>query len=1755
MTTQSLVPASTDAGVPSAIVFIENDIKAYRELVESVAPGTEVHVLDAATDGLAEIARVLEGRTRLAAVHIVSHGASGVLTLGTTRLDAGNIEAHGSELAAIKASLAPGGDLLLYGCNSGAGDAGAALLTALAQATGADIAASTNATGASRLGGDWVLERHVGTVETPIFASATAAQGFQGLLSAPADENFDGYPAETFPGAPARTLGGFVYTGSNSGATVTVADGAALGVGIGSGNVLGFNIDGEPTVSYVEIHSSSLADNFKLVSLLFEAWPAGTGGGSDTYRVDGYDNGVIVATDSLDVTAGDTAGSVQLTTLPGVFGGSLTFDATWQNIDTIRFTATGGPAVVYLDNIDIAPALPSIASAAYNASTGVLTVTGNFTPGLTIDVSRLGLTGQDGGAYTLTSANLTASNATTFAVTLNAADKLAVNGLFNKNGATAFGGTTYSLDATAGWISGTTATESGNAVTVTSTTAPTITSATYDAGSHVLSVTGANLVGTLGASNDIAVSKLTLTGEGGTTYTLSGSNVDVTSETSFALTLTGADRSAVEQVFNKNGATSTAGTIYNLSAADDWDSVVFGPTGDPTSAVTVSNVPAPTITSATYDAATGALSVTGTGLVHASGAANDIAANKFTFIGQGGAAYTLTDTSPVEISSGAGFTLVLSSADRAALVALLDKNGTGASDGTAYNLAAASNWAAGSALGAADLTGNGITVTSLTRPAVSSITLSDPALKAGDTSIVTVAFSEAVSGVAAAISVANGSLGAPTTSNGGLTWTALFTPTADVTDATNVVTVDASLVQNAAGYAGSGTSSSDNYAVDTQLPTATINVADASLTAGETSAVTIVFSEAVTGFSNADLSVANGLLGALTTSDNITWTATFTPAAEVAAATNAITLGISGVTDAAGNAGNGATASNNFAIQTVRPTASIVVADAQLQAGETSMVTITFSTPVSGMSNSVLTVENGTLTAVSSTDGGATWTASFTPSANCTDTANAITLDNTGVVNAAGNHGSGTTSSNSYAIDTAVPTAVITVADTALAIGETSLVTIRFSEPVAGFTNAALTVEGGTLSSVTSSDGGLTFTATFTPAANLAAATNVITLDNTGVHDAAGNAGTGVATSNNYAIDGTRPTATIALADSTLNAGETSLVTITFSEAVTDLADTNLTVSGGSLTGLAMLDGGATWTATFTPTANIHALTNAVTLDNSSLHDAAGNAGSGTSSSANYVVHTVRPTATVAVDSATLGEGDKAKVTVTFSEAVTGFTTDDIAAPNGVVSHLVSTDGVSWSADLTPADGVRDATNVLSVNLSGLTSSTGSAGTGTADSSNYAVNTTVREPIPGQPIPNKVVDSGTGGDDVLLGGAGNDILAGGRGNDTLRGGSGDDILLGGRSDTGEWQFFVDGGGRLSARHQTAVLAPGGSEIVSMGELDTSAPGLGFLHADAARLQDLALLYQAAFGRVADLPGLTFWAQYGGSVNDTMALFMQEAEYQSSKYAGLDNAAFVRAAYANLLGREGDGGGLSYWTEQLAAPVPLSRSDMLAAFALGSEHRAHLTSIGPIEIGRGVVAQQAQWFTGGGDNHLDGGAGNDMLIGGDGMDTVDYGGARSQYRFMLAKDGSVRIRDTANGDVDTIVGIERGQFADGTVDLTFTQAQAGALQSLALLYLTLFHRPGDLAGLNWWLSKGGDALQLAQSMMGSDEYKAGHAAADDGAFIDTLFQNSALQSGQAGGSSSWIDYLHTHSRAETVAAWIGNAEVIGAQFGADGLWLA
>ncbi|GAB3508573.1 hypothetical protein GCM10027442_15000 [Emticicia fontis] len=258
---------------------------------------------------------------------------------------------------------------------------------------------------------------------------------------------------------------------------------------------------------------------------------------------------------------------------------------------------------------------------------------------------------------------------------------------------------------------------------------PTISSASYDASGGILYVTGTNLVNMIGPDNDVVVSKLTLTGEGNSTYTLTSDDVEITSTTSFEITLNSTDKAAVNLILNKNGAVSTNGTTYNLAAADDWLAATSGSADLTSNAVTVSNVSLPTITSASYDATTGVLVVSGTGFLVADGLNNDINVSKLKIRGEGNSTYTLTSAS-VDLTNGTTFTVILNNTDITGLSVILNKAGTASADNTTYNLEATDDWNAGAnaAIDISDILNNSITVSNIPASLATVITASATAI-------------------------------------------------------------------------------------------------------------------------------------------------------------------------------------------------------------------------------------------------------------------------------------------------------------------------------------------------------------------------------------------------------------------------------------------------------------------------------------------------------------------------------------------------------------------------------------------------------------------------------------------------------------------------------------------------------------------------------------------------------------------------------------------------------------------------------------------------------------------------------------------------------------------------------------------------------------------------------------------------------------------------------------------------------------------
>ncbi len=177
------IPETLSSTQSKTLVFIDSGVADKQTLLDALGPNTEAIAIEGDRDGIDQIIEAIEGRTGIESIHILSHGSSGKVQLGTTELDADTLDAYLPQWQKLRAALQEGADILLYGCNVGASDTGIAFLQKLAEVTGADIAASDDLTGSAELQGNWTLEVSQGNIETPLPFQSEAIANYNSLLA------------------------------------------------------------------------------------------------------------------------------------------------------------------------------------------------------------------------------------------------------------------------------------------------------------------------------------------------------------------------------------------------------------------------------------------------------------------------------------------------------------------------------------------------------------------------------------------------------------------------------------------------------------------------------------------------------------------------------------------------------------------------------------------------------------------------------------------------------------------------------------------------------------------------------------------------------------------------------------------------------------------------------------------------------------------------------------------------------------------------------------------------------------------------------------------------------------------------------------------------------------------------------------------------------------------------------------------------------------------------------------------------------------------------------------------------------------------------------------------------------------------------------------------------------------------------------------------------------------------------------------
>jgi hypothetical protein len=143
--------------------------------------GSQVLTLDSSHNVVDQISDYLarQNAASIGVVRIIGHGSDGTLLLGDQLFNQQTLSQRANQISGWKRAFAPGADMLVYGCSVASTANGQNFVNTLSALTGTDVAASTNTTGSSTLGGDLLLEYATGPIQAKSgdFAQAWNASG------------------------------------------------------------------------------------------------------------------------------------------------------------------------------------------------------------------------------------------------------------------------------------------------------------------------------------------------------------------------------------------------------------------------------------------------------------------------------------------------------------------------------------------------------------------------------------------------------------------------------------------------------------------------------------------------------------------------------------------------------------------------------------------------------------------------------------------------------------------------------------------------------------------------------------------------------------------------------------------------------------------------------------------------------------------------------------------------------------------------------------------------------------------------------------------------------------------------------------------------------------------------------------------------------------------------------------------------------------------------------------------------------------------------------------------------------------------------------------------------------------------------------------------------------------------------------------------------------------------------------------------
>ncbi len=349
----------------------------------------------------------------------------------------------------------------------------------------------------------------------------------------------------------------------------------------------------------------------------------------------------------------------------------------------------------------------------------------------------------------------------------------------------------------------------------------------------------------------------------------------------------------------------------------------------------------------------------------------------------------------------------------------------------------------------------------------------------------------------------------------------------------------------------SGTDSLADFKItdpDASVPTVAITGIPAKINNTNALTATFTFSEAVTGFEKADITVTGGTAGTFSATSTTVYTLGITPDGD---ANVVVTVAANSATDGT-NMGPASAESATAVWDETAPTVEITGVPGKISNRDAFTVTFSFSETVTGFDTDDVSVTNGDKSAFSGS--GSSYTVVVTPNADADVT---VTVAAGGATDGL-NTGPANAVSATAVWDETAPTVDITGIPAKINNTNALTATFTFSETVTGFAKSDITVTGGTAGAFGGS--GTTYTLAITPTSG---SNVVVTVAANSATDGT-NMGPASAETATATWDASVPTVGITGVPARISGTSDLTATFTFSEDVTGFVKNDITVTGGT---------------------------------------------------------------------------------------------------------------------------------------------------------------------------------------------------------------------------------------------------------------------------------------------------------------------------------------------------------------------------------------------------------------------------------------------------------------------------------------------------------------------------------------------------------------------------------------------------------------